>query len=565
MASHRQQVGILFILIIALGFIAGSIFIDTLPKGWPGKYWFERFNTHLGLDLQGGAHLVYEADTSEVSFDDAETAISGVRDVIERRVNALGVSEPLVQTAKVGEHLRIIVELAGVFDVNEAIAQIGATPLLEFKTEAPAPAPVPLSAEERKAREQFNAEALQKARATIQRILEADAQNFAELAIELSDDPGTAQNGGDLGWMRREALVAPFANALFDRLSDGGGITLEPVETDFGYHIIERIESRMAEDSFGGDVLEVRARHILLRTQSLEGDIPANYEQWQSTDLGGKQLSRAEVQFDSLSGAAQVGLQFDSEGADLFEQLTDQNVGKRIGIFLDGALISAPTVQQKISGGQAVITGNFTIPEARELVERLNAGALPIPINLISQQTVGPTLGAESVSRSITAGLIGFALVAALMLLLYRVAGVLAVIALLWYAAIVFSLFKLIPVTLTLAGIAGFLLSIGMAVDANVLIFERLREELRSGAAFNHAVNVAFSRAWNSIRDSNISTLITCLILAWFGSSVIKGFAITLGIGVLVSMFSAIIITRVWVEMAGRNRWLASKKWLWGA
>ncbi|MBI2050737.1 MAG: protein translocase subunit SecD [Parcubacteria group bacterium] len=564
MASTRQQVWILFALIIVLGFISGSIFLDTLPAKWPAKYWFERFRTHLGLDLQGGAHLVYEADTSQVGLDDAETAISGVRDVIEARVNALGVSEPVVQTAKVGEHLRIIVELAGVFDVNEAIRQIGATPLLEFKTEAIAPEPVPVSAEERAKREQFNASQFKKAEETIQKIIDAQGQNFAELATELSEDPGSAQAGGDLGFMRRELLVKPFGDVLYGELVGEGETTLEPVETEFGYHIIQRLESRVVTDDTGFEAEEVRARHILFRTQSLEGDVP-DYQPWAQTELGGKQLNRSEVQFDSYSGASQVGLQFDDEGARLFEELTDKNVGKRIGIFLDGGLISAPVVQNRIPGGQAVITGNFTIPEARELVERLNAGALPVPINLISQQTVGPTLGTASVAKSITAGLIGFALVGLLMLGIYRAAGLLAVLALVWYAAIVFSFFKLIPVTLTLAGIAGFLLSIGMAVDANVLIFERLREELRLGNAFGHAVGVAFDRAWNSIRDSNASTLITCLILAWFGSSVVKGFAITLGIGVLVSMFSAIIITRVFIEFAGRSRWLSKQRWLWGA
>ena len=563
MASTRQQVWILFALIAGLGYVSGSIFADQLPGFWPGKYYFERFRTHLGLDLQGGAHLVYEADTSQVSLDDAETAVSGVRDVIESRVNALGVSEPIVQTAKVGEHLRIIVELAGVFDVNEAIRQIGATPLLEFKTEAAAPAPVSVSAEERAKREQFNASQFAKAQDTIRKIIDADGQNFAELATQFSEDPGSASAGGDLGFMRRELLVAPFGDALFDELTADGETTLEPVESEFGWHIIQRLESRAVSDDTGFEVPEVRGRHILFRTQSLEGDVP-QYDQWAQTELGGKQLERSEVQFDSYTGAAQVGLQFDDEGAQLFEELTDANVGKRIGIFLDGGLISAPVVQNRIPGGEAVITGNFAIPEARELVERLNAGALPVPINLVSQQTVGPTLGAASVEQSITAGLIGFALVALFMLAIYRAAGLLAVGALVWYAAIVFSFFKLIPVTLTLAGIAGFLLGIGMAVDANVLIFERLREELRSGAAFSHAVSTSFARAWNSIRDSNVSTLITCLILAWFGSSVVKGFAITLGIGVLISMFSAIIITRVFIELVSRSSWLSKQKWLWG-
>lgn len=552
----------MFILIIFLGFISGSIFAENLPKNWPKREWFSRFRTHLGLDLQGGAHLLYEADTSKITLDDAESSLAGARDVIERRVNALGVSEPIVQTARVGDSLRVIVELAGVFDVNEAIKQIGETPLLEFRTEAQPPPRAPLSDEEKKNREIFNEAQYQKALSALEQLNAANGENFAELATKVSEDPGSAANGGDLGFVQRDLVVDAFASALFDNLSDGE-ITKEPIASEFGYHIIQRVESRETEDLDENKVEEARARHILFRTQSLEGDVP-QYDPWQRTELGGKQLTRSEVQFDNISGSAQVGLVFDSDGDKLFSELTDANVGKRIGIFLDGALISSPVVQQKITGGRAVITGNFTIKEARELTERLNAGALPVPINLIGQQTVGPSLGAASVQKSLVAGLVGFLLVALFMLAVYRLSGLISVAALAFYAAIVFALFKLIPVTLTLAGIAGFLLSIGMAVDANVLIFERLREELRLDKPFNTAISEAFSRAWNSIRDGNASTLITCLILSWFGTSVIKGFAITLGIGVLVSMFSAIIITRVFMELVSRFSWLQKKKWIWG-
>jgi len=564
MKSTRKQVWTLFALILLLGFISGSIFVNQIPRWWPASDWFGRFRTHRGLDLQGGAHLLYQADTSQVTRDEARSALAGVRDVIERRVNALGVSEPLVQTAEVGNDFRIIVELAGVFDVNEAIKQIGETPLLEFKTEATPPAATPLSKEEKAAREKSNQEQLQKAKDIIDRIVAAKGQNFAEVAIEVSEDPGTASNGGDLGFAPRDLFVPEFSNVLFDKLADGE-MTTEPIESPFGYHIIQRLEGKTeADPATGEDRLLVRGRHILFRTQSLEGDAP-QYDPWEATHLGGKQLVKAEVQFDQLSGTPTVGLIFNDEGDTLFETITEQNVGRRVAIFLDGTILSAPVVQQKISGGRAVITGSFDIPRARDLVERLNAGALPIPINLISQQTVGPTLGAVSVQKSFTAGLVGFALVALFMILIYRLSGLLSVIALVFYTAILFSLFKLIPVTLTLAGIAGFLLSIGMAVDANVLIFERIKEELRAGQPFSNAVREGFERAWNSIRDSNASTLITCLILSWFGTSVIKGFAITLGLGVLISMFSAIIITRTFMEVVSRIDWLRTKKWIWGA
>lgn len=563
MVSNRKQILILFALVLFLGYISFAIFIPNLPSRMPFSRWFGSFKVNLGLDLQGGAHLLYQADTSQVTKEDAESAIAGVRDVIERRVNALGVSEPLVQTSVVGEDFRIIVELAGVFDINEAIKQIGETPLLEFKTETIPPSPEPISEEEKSQRESFNQIQLERANEALAGILAFGGENFAEVATEQSEDVGSSADGGDLGFVSRGMFIEEFEKVLFDDLKDGE-IATYPVETEFGYHLIQRMESRVAKSEFTGEVEEeVRGRHVFFRKQSLEGDIPY-YEEWTDTGLGGAQLKKSEVQFDQYSGFPHVALIFNDEGDKLFEEITDKNVGKRIAIFLDGMIISAPVVQQKISGGTAIITGNFTIPEARELVERLNAGALPIPINLVSQQTVGPSLGRVSIEKSVTAGLIGFILVALFMIFVYRLSGLLSVFALMIYAGIVFSLFKLIPVTLTLAGIAGFLLSIGIAVDANVLIFERLKEELKKGEPFGTAISEAFERAWNSIRDSNFSTLITCLILAWFGTSMIKGFAITLGIGVLVSMFSAIVVTRVFVELVSLNAWARGKKWIWG-
>jgi len=244
-----------------------------------------------------------------------------------------------------------------------------------------------------------------------------------------------------------------------------------------------------------------------------------------------------------------VSVQFDDDGAKIFEELTKKNVGKQLGIYLDGLPISAPVVREAISGGSAVISGKFTIDEAKKLTERLNAGALPVPIKLISQDSVGASLGQDSLNKSIMAGLIGFLAVVIFMILYYRFPGIVAVIALLIYAALVLALFKLIPVTLTLAGIAGFILSIGMAVDANILIFERMKEEFRVGKELNFAINDGFARAWPSIRDSNISTLITTLVLYYFTTSVVKGFALTLGIGVIVSMFSAIVTTRSFLKL----------------
>ncbi len=494
-------------------------------------YWNLPF--HLGLDLQGGTHLVYQADVSQIPAGDRADALEGVRDVIERRVNAFGVAEPLVQTSGAGEDWRVVVELAGVKDVNQAIQMIGETPLLEFKEEG---SQEPLTEEERAELEKYNQEAKQKAEELLKEVLNSPIEEFAKLAEENSEDPGSAANGGDLGWVKRGVFVPEFTQALFDEL-EVGEITRELLKTDFGYHIIYK------EDQRGeGEEQEVKSRHILIKTKT-ETDIkPA--QQWEYTGLTGKQLDKAAVEFNPNTGAPEVGLTFNNEGKDLFAEITERNVGKIVGIFLDGEPISLPRVNEKIPSGQAVISGNFNLPDAKLLAQRLNAGALPVPINLISQQTVGATLGQDSVSRSLFAGLIGLLAVVIFMILYYRLPGLLAVIALAIYGSLVLAIFKLIGITLTLAGVAGVILSIGMAVDANILIFERMKEELREGKILETSIDEGFKRAWPSIRDGNVSTLITCAILFWFTTSLVKGFALTLGIGILVSMFTAITVTR---------------------
>ncbi len=257
-----------------------------------------------------------------------------------------------------------------------------------------------------------------------------------------------------------------------------------------------------------------------------------------------------------------VLLQFNEEGAQLFGVLTEKNIGKFLPIYIDGILVSAPTVQEKISGGKAQITGSFTVEEAQILSRNLNAGALPVPINLISQQSVGPTLGAISLEKSLKAGMVGFLAIILFIIVFYRLPGILASLALIIYIGLILSIFKLVPVTLTLAGIGGFILSIGMAIDANILIFSRLREELRAGKDFYQAVEEGFERAWSSIRDGNITTLIVAAILFSFGTSFIKGFALTLSLGILVSMFSAIVITRNFLRCFINTK-LEKIKWLW--
>jgi len=388
---------------------------------YPGNFGNKIRPWRLGLDLVGGSHLIYEVDMSQIASGDRDSVMNGLREVIERRVNLFGVSEPQVVSAKEGDSYRLIVELAGIKDINEAINEIGLTPFLDF-------------------REVFEGE-----------------------------------------------------NAA--------------------------------------------------------GEIEA---QFIPTDLNGRYIKTAQISFNQTTGAPEVDIQFNDEGAKIFEELTDRNVGKPLAIFLDNSLIEAPVVQEKISGGRAQITGKFTVEEARKLVQRFNAGALPAPINLISQQTIGASLGQESLKRAIYAGIFGTLAIIIFMLVYYRRLGIFASLALIIYILLTAAVFKL-GITMTLAGIAGFILSIGMAVDANILIFERTKEEIKKGLSKMSAIEEGFRRAWPSIRDSNISTIITSIILYYFTSSFIRGFALALLIGVIISMFSAIIITRTMLRVFVKN------------
>lgn len=388
----------------------------------------------LGLDLQGGTHLVYEADLSEI--EEKEESMDGIRDVIERRVNLYGVTEPTVQINKVKDTYRLIVELPGVKDIHQAISMIGETPYLEFKTE------------------------------------------------------------------RTQAKTDEIL-----RLQEEGN------------------EEALMTDAY-----------------------------YLSTELTGRYLKNAQLEFNQTTNQPLVSLEFDDEGAELFAEITKNNVGRSVAIYLDGVPISIPTVEEEILGGKAQISGGFTVDQAKQLAQRLNAGALPVPITLISQQSVGASLGHDSLDKSLKAAIIGLILVALFMIIYYRVPGVLAVIALGVYTVFILAIFKLIPVTLTLAGIAGFILSVGMAVDANVLIFERMKEERKAGRDRASSIDEGFKRAWPSIRDGNVSTIITSVILYWFGTSIVKGFALTLLVGVLVSMFSAIILTRYLLKLSTRRQ-----------
>lgn len=504
----------------------------------------------LGLDLQGGSHLVYQADVSGVSLLERGQAIEGVKDVLDRRVNAFGVSEPLIQSSGGGDNWKVIVELAGVHDINKAIQMIGETPQLNFMLEATTTEPI-LIAEEKKQLEDFNKTAKIRAEGILKKALDTNA-DIGGLAKEFSEEPAAKNSAGILGFQKRGVFVKEFEKACFDDLQ-ADEISKNLVQTLFGYHIIKKIDERES-----GEKYEANCQHILVRTKTASDihPVPA----WTPTKLSGEHLKSSQVVFDPNTGWAQVGLEFNSEGKEIFKDLTTQNVGKPIGIFLDGNIISAPRVNEPIIAGNAVISGDFSVEEAKLLAQRLNAGALRVPIKLVSQQTIGPSLGKISVERSINAALVGLIVVSIFMILFYRVPGLLACIALLTYGFIILALFKFIPVTLSLPGIFGFILSIGMAVDANILVFERMKEEIRRGKALEDATNEAFKRAWPSIRDGNYSTLITSAVLFWFSTSIIKGFALTLGIGIFVSMFTAMFTTRVFLKMIVK---VGNKKWLW--
>lgn len=408
----KHKIGAIFILIVTV--LLGYFVWSTQADG--SKYAFKQ-----GLDLAGGTLLTYRADISNLADDQVDGAMGSLREVIERRVNIFGVSEPLVQTESAslaeGDEQRLIVELPGVTDVDAAVAALGETPLLEFK-------------------------------------LGADIATFTET--------GTTT--------------------------------------------------------------------------------------YTATGLTGRYLSRASLQFGASSAGSIiqepiVALEFNDEGGELFAEITRNNIGRELAIFLDGEIKGNPVIRTEITDGNAIITG-MTIDEAKEMVRNLNFGALPVPIELVGAESIGASLGAEVVAATVSAGMWGFLIIAFFMILWYRVPGVVAVVALGLYALMLLALFKLIPVTLTAAGAAGFILTLGMAVDANILIFERMKEELLSGKSVSDSASVGFSRAWLSIRDGNLTSIFTAVILFYTTTSLIRGFALTLVLGVIVSMLTAITATR---------------------
>jgi preprotein translocase subunit SecD len=426
-----------FIIILLLTILAGYI---DLPEKYQPKLHIgsfkKEFTTKLGLDLSGGTHLVLDANMKDIQSADRSSALESAKQVIERRINFFGVTEPVVQTATSPNSYRIIVELPGISDVNQAIALIGQTAQLEFR-------------------------------------------EFTDTNASIS-------------------ATTTYADLL--AMTKPVGVT-------------------------------------------------------------GKDLTRAQVTFDTTTGAPQVAISFNSDGAKKFADVTRRLVGKPLAIFLDNMPLTSPIVKQEIADGQAVINGQFTQDEAKALALQLNAGALPVPVTVVQKETVGATLGASSVAKSTTAGVVGLSIVALFMIAQYGWLGLFADMALVVYGLLTFAIFRWIPITLTLPGIAGFILSMGMAVDSNILIFERFKEEKRAGRPWRAAMELGFGKAWDSIRDANFTTLITCTILYnpgnWLflpSSGMVRGFAVTLFIGVLASLFTGIVVTRTFIRVMYKEK-----------
>jgi len=451
-----------FIFIIFLTFLAGFV---ALPESWPvslnvfgrnlsfnlsapiidfnffGKQYYKKFELKKGLDVQGGIQVVLQADMSQIEEADRVTALESAKEIILRRVDLYGLAEPVVKTLITENDYRIVVELPGLNDPQQALELVGQTALLEFQ---------------------------------LVRYIEVPA--LVEPNFEVASDEAQPQTVSS--------------------------VTLEP------------------------------------------------------TGLSGSQLKRSNMQFDQTTGEPTVLLQFNDEGRELFANLTTENTGESLAIVIDKQVLMAPVIQSPIINGQATITGKFSLEEAQKLSIQLNAGALPVPITVLEQRNIDATLGAESIQKSTFAGLVGIALVMLFMIIYYGVKGLLASIALIIYAILTLATYKIIGVTMTLPGVAGLLLSVGMAVDSNILIFERMKEELRLEKPFAVALELGFGRAWDSIKDANLATIITALILinpmdlSFLNSGgMVRGFGITLLIGVLLSLFTGVVVTRTLMRL----------------
>ncbi len=484
---QRRDLNLLLLIVVLT---AVSLWIDLNPVLNINVFGASKeIRIHEGLDLQGGMQVLLQAKPGPSGPPTADQ-MAATRDIIEQRVNGLGVTEPVVQVSG-GD--RIVVELPGIKDPEKAIEAFGQVGFLEVISTG------------------------------------SEALPVGSVVTTTLGGPGSAG-------AQPTAVVT-------------GTATATPTATPTA--------ASTPGSAAGGQATPAPSPRPSPTPQ------PKVYQ----TILTGADIANAEVTFDNL-GRPQVSFELKAEGAKKFADFTSQNVGTYLSILMDKRVINSAVIRQPITQGRGVIEGLESLEEARNVVLQLKYGALPVALEVKQISTVGPTLGQDSLRRSVVAGIIGVLAVMAFMVIYYRLPGLVANLALLIYAAIVFAIFKTIPVTLTLAGVSGFILSVGMAVDANVLIFARMKEELRAGKPLRVAISEGFRRAWPSIRDSNITTLITCAILFEFGSflgtSIVKGFAVTLAIGVLVSMFSAIVTTRTFLRLVELTP-LAEHAWLFAA
>lgn len=438
---------ILFIFLVI--FLCGVIifpkqFNEKTPESFPKV---EESSFNLGLDLEGGAYLLYQADLEDVPGGEKEERMEGLRDLIEKRINLYGITESSVRIRED----RLEVEIPGQHNLEEAIKIIGETPFLDFR--------------------------------------------------EISEEK-------------------------------------EEIKEKKWKEIEEYLDKERNEVTFQ-DLLDVE------ESGEIEGWEVITTSHYELTGLTGRHLEDASVVINQVTQKPLITLEFNEKGAVLFEEITDRNIGKPLATFLDGSILQEAVVQEKITGGKAQISGDFSAEEAYATARDLRIGALPVPISLVSQQSIGPELGVTVLALAVKAGLVGATLVSIFIILVYRLSGLISVISLFVYTLLVISLFKIIGVTLTLSGIAGFILSIGMAIDANVLVLSRMREEMKKGSNIRKSIEESYLKAWSSIRDGNITTLIVAFVIFFITTSFVRGFAVVLILGILVSIFSVMIINRM--------------------
>jgi protein-export membrane protein SecD len=516
------------LLILAVLLVTIYYLVPLLPVELPG-FWTDK-RVRLGLDLQGGMQIMLEVDHSELPEAEKDDAVRSAVEIVRNRIDQFGVAEPSIQ--RVGSN-RIMVQLPGLQEFDRARELIGRTALLEFKLVA-------------------TAEQIEQTREGLDKYLQENAEKYSFLERFILDpDIDQLSLLEDEEELPEEEAVA---SNIFTRLTSSQGLPMMVSNQDLP--IIQRLlESEEFRNQVPSGLMITLERENRLDPRA-DREL---YVLLEKTELTGSMLESADVRIGSgtdmqASNRPYVSLRFSREGARVFEMVTGQNIRRRLAIVLDGIVYTAPVIQDRIRGGEARITGTFSLEETQDLVIVLRAGNLPAPVEVIEERTVGPTLGADSVRSGLAAALLGLLLVMLFIIFYYKVPGLIANVALLVNMAIVMGALTLLGAALTMPGIAGIILTIGMAVDANVLIFERIREELKSGKTVRTAVDAGFNRAIITILDANITTLITAVVLYQFGTGPIRGFAVTLSLGILASMFTALIMVKAMFEAVITNK-----------